>query len=270
VSGRLPTEVVVERFEHNGVSLVVDTLGGAGTRHVVFLHGWGANRESLRGIATLFQTEYRVHLLDLPGFGAAPLPPPGWDTINYSDLVQQYLLERTGGSVVLVGHSFGGRLAIRLAARRLPHIRAIVLMGVPGLPLRAWSSRWMRSRWIRGLRRALTVARPITGPAPLAWHSKRFGSKDYLAAGDLRSVLVKVVNEDLTESARAIACPTFLLWGDEDRETPPELAHRYRALVAGPATVEFLPHKDHYLFTGTGAHLCASRIRAWLRLHVES
>ena len=263
-------EVVVERFEHNGVSLVVETLGNAGPRHLVFLHGWGTNRESLRGIATLFQTDYTVHLVDLPGFGEAPLPPAGWDTINYSDLVQQYLLERTGGSVVLVGHSFGGRLAIRLASRRLPHIRAIVLMGVPGLPLQPWSSRWIRSRWIRSLRRALTAVRPVTGPAPLEWHTKRFGSKDYLAAGDLRSVLVKVVNEDLTESARAIACPVFLLWGGEDRETPPELARRYRALIPGPATIELLPHKDHYLFAGTGAHLCASRIRAWLPAHVES
>ncbi len=201
-------EVVVERFEHNGVSLVVETLGVPGTRHLVFLHGWGATRESLRGIATLFPTR-RTAFTSSTCLASveAPPPPPDWDTIHYSDLVQQYLLERTGGSVVLVGHSFGGRLAIRLASRRLPHIRAIVLMGVPGLPLQPWSLRWIRSRWIRGLRRALTLARPIIGPSALEWHTKRFGSKDYLAAGDLRTVLVKVVNEDLTESARADRVP---------------------------------------------------------------
>ena len=56
--------------------------------HLVFLHGWGGSRESLRGIGTLFQHAFRVHLIDLPGFGDAPPPPPDWDTIHYTDLVQ--------------------------------------------------------------------------------------------------------------------------------------------------------------------------------------
>src|SRR4029077_14098193 len=159
------------------------------------------SRDSLRGIAALFQRSHRVHLLDLPGFGEAPPPPPDWDTIHYTDLVQQYVLDKLPGVVLLVGHSFGGRVSIRLAARRLTAIKGLVLMGVPGLPTPAFSRVWFRRRGIRLLRQLRIAVKPIAGAAPIKWHTARFGSKDYLAAGALRTVLVKVVNEDLTESA---------------------------------------------------------------------
>lgn len=258
-------DIGVERFEHNGASLIDEVTGASTTRHLVFLHGWGGTRDSLRGIATLFQHTHRVHLLDLPGFGDAPPPPADWGTLHYTDLVQQYVLERLTGTVVLVGHSFGGRVSLRLAARHLAAVRALVLMGVPGLPSPAMSRTRLRRSAILGLRRLLVAARPLVGARGVDWHTARFGSKDYLAAGALRPVLVRVVNEDLTESARTVACPTLLLWGSDDTETPPWLAWRYKALLGERATVALLPHKDHFLYAGTGAHLCGYRIREWLQ-----
>jgi pimeloyl-ACP methyl ester carboxylesterase len=260
----------VETFEHGGSTLIAEVFGTSGPVHLVFMHGWGGSRESLRGIATLFEPTHRIHLLDLPGFGDAPPPPADWDTVKYTDLVQRYLHDRVKGPVVLVGHSFGGRIGVRLAARRLPEIRALVLMGVPGLPTPGWSRSRLRRAGIRGLRRVLRALQPVTGSGPIDWHTRRFGSKDYLAAGPLRTVLVRVVNEDLTASAAAIDCPVLLLWGSEDRETPPGLARQYRELIGARATIELLPHKDHHLYTGTGAHLCAFRIRHWLPGHVDA
>ena len=234
---------------------------------MVFLHGWGANRDSLRGIAALFENHYVVHLIDLPGFGEAPPPPSDWDTSKYADLVQQYLAERISGPIVLIGHSFGARVSIRLAARQLPAIRDVVLMAAPGLPAAPYSRIRLRRSAIRALRRLLHVVRPVTGPALIEWHTRRFGSTDYLAAGELRKVFVRVVGENYTEDAKAIRCPVLLLWGSDDRETPPWLAYRFKALMNGHATVEMLPHKDHHLYMGTGAHLCAFKIRTWLEGH---
>lgn len=254
----------VERFEHNGAVLIDEVSGDSSSRHIVFLHGWGANRESLRGIATLFQHTHQVHLIDLPGFGEAPMPPPDWDTIHCADLVQQFVLDRLHGSVVLVGHSFGGRVSVRLGARRLAQVKGIVLLGVPGLPQPITTRRSLRRWWIRMLRTVLIATRGVTGQGAIDWHTRTYGSRDYLAAGPLRAVLVRVVNEDLTESARTIACPVLLMYGTDDTETPPWLAGRYQALIGARAHVVLLPHKDHFLFTGTGAHLCGEKIRRWL------
>jgi pimeloyl-ACP methyl ester carboxylesterase len=139
-------------------------------------------------------------------------------------------------------------------------------MAVPGLPLTGLSRTTLRRLWIRSLRRAVVALRPLLGPAPVDWHTRRFGSADYRAAGALRPVFVRVVNEDLTESAQAATCRALLVWGDDDRETPLWLAYRYQQLLGGAprATLVVLPHKDHHLYAGTGAHLCAFAIRRWL------
>lgn len=255
----------VERFDHNGATLVDEISGESASRHLVLLHGWGGTRDSLRGIGTLFLHTHRVHLLDLPGFGEAPPPPEAWGTVEYADLVQQYILDKLTGTVVLVGHSFGGRVGVRLASRRLPRIRDLVLLGVPGLPQPAMSKVRIRRWGIRTLRTLLLALKPVIGEGGVRWHSARFGSKDYQSAGALRSVLVKTVNEDLTESARLIACPSLLVWGTDDVETPPWLATRFAALIGSKATVVLLPHKDHHLYSGTGAHLIGQKMRTWLK-----
>jgi pimeloyl-ACP methyl ester carboxylesterase len=234
-----------------------------GLRHLVFLHGWRLNRESLRGIGILFHNTCGVHLIDLPGFGDLPAPPADWDTLKYADLLQAYLTT-VAGPVVLIGHSYGGRVALRLASRRLPQFAGLVLMAVPGLPAQGLSRVRLRRIYVRTLRRGLLSMRALTGAAPLAWHTRRYGSTDYLAAGELRPIFVKVVNEDLTESARTTNCPVLLVYGSEDTETPPALAFRYAALMDGRATIDVLPHHGHHLYAGTGAHLCAFKIRNWL------
>ena len=270
----------VERFEYGGATLldeiietveVIEAADVTGIRrapaHMVFLHGWGASRESLRGIATLFQNRHTVHLIDLPGFGEAPPPPPDWDTSRYADLVEQHLARHAPGPVVLVGHSFGARVSILLAARRPPALLAVVLMAAPGLPAPLLSPVRLRRSAIRWLRKALYLVRPAAGQGAIDWHTRTFGSTDYLAAGPLRQIFVRIVGEDYSAAAAAIQCPVLLLWGAEDRETPPWLAHRFNQLMNGRATVVVLPHKDHHLYAGTGAHLCAFKIRSWLEAH---
>ncbi|MBM3769862.1 MAG: alpha/beta hydrolase [Acidimicrobiia bacterium] len=255
---------VSQPFEHGGGTLVDETFGPDGQRHLVFLHGWGLTRDSLRDIAILFQHTHRIHLIDLPGFGDVKTAPADWGTPQYADLVERYLASRVQGTVVLVGHSFGGRVALRLAARRLPNLVGVVLLGVPGLPNRQWTRARLRRTGIWLLRRLLAWVKPLTGEGPLAWHTRRYGSRDYLAAGPLRSILVRTVNEDLTESARASTCPFLLIYGTDDTETPPWLGFAYRALMPDRANLDVLPHKDHHLYRGTGSHLCAFKIRHWL------
>jgi pimeloyl-ACP methyl ester carboxylesterase len=169
-------------------------------------------------------------------------------------------------------------VSVSVAAGQSEQIRGIVLIGVPGLPQPALSARRVRRWGIRILRRGLQLVRPVLdglrsrsrpGTRAVEWHTKRFGSKDYLAAGALRPILVRIVNEDLTGSASKIACPALLIWGTDDAETPPWLAYGYQRLIGRRATLALLPHKDHFPFSGTGAHLCGYRLREWLRTDVD-
>ena len=70
---------------------------------------------------------------DLPGFGATPAPAEAWGSSEYAACVAE-LLDDMAGPVVVIGHSFGGRVAVQLAAARPEAVRALVLTGVPLLP----------------------------------------------------------------------------------------------------------------------------------------
>ncbi len=91
----------------------------------------------------------------------------------------------------------------------------------------------------------------------------RFGSADYQKAGALKPIFVKTVNEDLEPQLSQIRAKTLLLWGSADSETPPEMGRRFHAQIGGSRYIE-LPGKDHYLFLGMGAHLCAEHIEEFL------
>ena len=115
---------------------------------------------------------------------------------------------------------------------------------------------------MRNLRNTLKLS-PIDRDKLLAWHSQKYGSRDYLNAGVLRGTLVKTVSEDLTEIASKILLPTLLLWGEADTETPVEMGHRYHSLLANSELIT-IPNRDHFMFQAEGSHLCSYYVDKFL------
>lgn len=246
------------------------TLGKAGPV-VVFLHGWGRSLDSLRPLAEILADSYRAVLLDLPGFGRSELPYAasndggGWSTIEYSESVRSWLQHAGISECILVGHSFGGRLSIRLAAKYPSLIKAVVLIGTPGLPVRHPLGYRLR---LWGIRRVVSIAKAIDGMTGFRlfkhYLAPRFGSRDYLAAGNLKRTLSKTVTEDLTEEARSIQAPTLMLWGENDKEALPSVARGYQKLIQRSELFIF-PNKGHDPFTDVGSHLMAQYIDTFFK-----
>lgn len=167
--------------------------------------------------------------LDLPGFGGAS-PPPGavWGASEYADACEGALADLDTPAVV-VGHSFGGRVAVHLAARHPDTIGGVVLAGVPLLRRQgAPTSPPLTLRLARTARRLHLVPDSVVERL-----RTRHGSADYRAAeGIMRDVLVKVVNESYEEQLAAVGQPVELVWGDSDSAAPPEIAGRAESLLA--------------------------------------
>lgn len=220
------------------------------------LHGWGQTLESLLPLGELLGPWARVHLIDLPGFGASPMPEGDWDTSQYAERILAYMDDHGLEQVDLLGHSFGGRVAIRLASKYPERVRRLVLIDSAGLPPKRSLVQKLRMRWSKWLGVALSLLSPFFGPGLKEWHGRRYGSEDYKNAGPLRGTLVKTVTEDLTRNASEIKAPTLLIWGERDTTTPLEMGRRFQSLIAGSKLVQ-LPGKDHFPFQGDGARLCA-------------
>jgi pimeloyl-ACP methyl ester carboxylesterase len=209
---------------------------------VVALHGWGRTRadwgSTLQG--------YDALAIDLPGFGATPAPDAGWTTAEYAEWVRECLagLDRP----LLVGHSFGGRVAVRLAAAHPELVRGLVLTGVPQLVPRAATT----SKPPLGFRamRALNKWHVISNERMEQERRKR-GSADYLAAqGVMREVLVKAVNEDYAASLDLLAgsgLPVTMVWGEHDTAATTAMAEQARQRLGPRADLVVVPGSAHLL-----------------------
>lgn len=232
---------------------------------LVLLHGWGQSSAALKPLGELLSCYFTVHLIDLPGFGKSSPPTEVWNSFQYADRLHSYLEEQKIGSAIFVGHSFGGKTALSFAKKYPEKTVKLVLMAASGLKRqRSWFEK-LRFYWIKLFGKAIKVFDRLSGFK--LFESKfapRYGSADYKkASAMMRAVLVKSVNEDLTEEISKIQVPTLLLWGEEDSETPPEMAYRMKNLIANSQIVVF-PGKGHQLYEDCGSHLCAAYMKRFL------
>jgi pimeloyl-ACP methyl ester carboxylesterase len=161
-----------------------------------------------------------------------------------------------GSGLVVVGHSLGGRVALRLAVARPDLVSALVLTGAP-LVARAGG----RRRPPTGFRVARALHRAhLVGDGTMERARRRHGSADYRAAeGVMRDVLVRLVNERYDDDVSRLRCPVELVWGDDDADVPTDVA---RALAAA------IPQAHLTLCPGAG-HLLPITAPTELRAAVE-
>ncbi|MDR1465963.1 MAG: alpha/beta hydrolase [Oscillospiraceae bacterium] len=212
---------------------------------VVLLHGWGTDHSLFRPLTDLLVRKYRVIAPDFPGFGQSPEPAFPWTLDDYADHVLA-LLERLGiARCILLGHSFGGRLTIKLAARGLaaPVFPKLILVDAAGIkPAPTKRSRRRARRYRIGKK----LLRPF--PKLMEAYRNRHGSADYRAASPMmRQVLVKTVNEDLTPLLEKVQPPTLLIWGRNDTATPLKDGQLMQEKIPGAGLV-ILEDAGHYAF----------------------
>ncbi|HZK92475.1 MAG TPA: alpha/beta fold hydrolase [Stellaceae bacterium] len=222
----------------------------AAAPEVIWAHGWGHNHTALAPLAQAMQQRADSWLVDLPGFGASP-PPGPWGTEDYADAMAEWIGTLPQRRRIWVGHSFGCRVGLQLAARHPGAVDGLFLIAAAGLP----PHRTLAARARRLPRRlAFRLLRAVTPEGPARDRLRqRHGSADYRAAGAMRPVLVKAVNEDLSEAARRIRLPVVLVHGEADAESPPEIAARLHALIAG-SRLHLLRGFDHWSILTDGRH----------------
>jgi pimeloyl-ACP methyl ester carboxylesterase len=213
---------------------------GRGRPWVLALPGWTRTH---RDFATVLDGLDAI-ALDLPGSGSAPEPPEPWSTAEYAEHVAPVLDEMAPGAVVL-GHSFGGRVAVHLGAGRPDRVKALVLTGVP-LVRNPAATTAPKSPLAFSVGKALHRLR-LVSDARIEAMRQRYGSADYrTAAGVMRGVLVKAVNETYEEPLAAFAGPIELVWGANDDQVPLEVA-KAALSVCADGTLTLCPGAGHFV-----------------------
>jgi len=223
-------------------------ITGEGENYVVILQGWGTKLEVYDSVANTINSKYKVVQFDFPGFGGSDEPREAWNVDAYADFFVKFMEKLNIKRAVLLGHSYGGRVIIKLTARdNLPfEIEKIILMDSAGImPKRSLKSK-LKVRKFKLLKKLFSI-KLIYKMCPDIideWKNKQ-GSEDYRNASPImKKCMVMAVNEDLTDLLPGIDKEVLLIWGDLDTATPISDAKKMEELIpnSGLAVIKGTGH----------------------------
>lgn len=233
----------------DGSEICYNHISGDAERNtVVLMHGWGCHRATLQLLENIASSNgLSVINVDFPGFGKSPEPDSIWGVEEYTRQIEALLAHENVRRPILVGHSFGGRVAILYASRN--ETDRVVLVDAAGVKPKRSLKYYLKVYSFKARKRlAYTFLSKEKADALIENARKKRGSSDYAAASTtMRTILSKVVNEDLKSEMPKIAAPTLLIWGENDTATPMRDARIMEKLIPDAGLVSF-PGAGHYSF----------------------
>ena len=231
-------------FDNKGVRLYYEHLGKEGAP-LLLLHGWGGSTQSFLPLVRDLQSVRRVYAVDFPGHANSPEPPKPWSVTEYMELIRAFM-EKTGIlGADIVAHSFGGRVALLLAAEHPEAVGKLLITGGAGLRPRDTGKVSQKTRVYKTLRTLADnrLTRGLFGKQVDAWREaliQRFGSADYKAlTPSMRQTFNLVLQQDLAWCLPKIQAETLLIWGTEDTATPLWMGEQMEKEIPNAALIRF-------------------------------
>ncbi|PIE86068.1 MAG: alpha/beta hydrolase [Bacteroidia bacterium] len=202
----------------NGVRVNYKTDGDG--KAVLLLHGWGCDLHIFDRLHAYLSQWFRVFSLDFPGFGKSDEPSEVWGIEKYTQLLEAFVADLHIENPLLLGHSFGGRVAILFASRN--KVNKTILVDSAGVKPKRSLKYYTKVYAYKSVKKigALPGIKNLLHDY-LESYKQKAGSADYRNASPrMKQILVKVVNEDLQDEMPKIKSPTLLIWGENDEATP--------------------------------------------------
>ncbi len=201
---------------------------------ILILHGWGSNSERWQRVKELLgEKGIEVLVLDLPGFGIIPSPPKPWGREDYIDWIFQKVKEKNWEKFNLLGHSFGGGLAVKMATNFSEKIDRLILCA-PAI-IKRKSIKTYLFYWLAFLGRRIFSLPGLKTFYPQAQKLvyKLAGARDYYVADGIMKETMKKIGkeEDLEMVLERIKIPTLILWGKKDDVLPLKDAYRIKEKI---------------------------------------
>lgn len=216
-------------------------------KEIVILHGWASKIKNWQPVIEEFEKQgFRVFLPRLPGFGKK-MPEKIFGLNDYIKWLKNYLEERNLEKPVILGHSFGGRVAIKFASEYANSLSCLGLIASSGIrhPSFAKFFYYLLAK-VGKLIFVIPIISFFKRPARWLFYTL-IGEKDYYQANWWqKETLKKILKEDLSKNLGGIKAPTLILWGKKDRVTPVEDAYLLNREIRN-SKLSILPDASHLL-----------------------
>ncbi len=210
---------------------------------ILLLHGWKDSLHTFDKPIPFLTKHWRIIRVDLPGFGGSEVPRESWNVGDYVQFVKDFCDKLNIQPEVIIGHSLGGRIAIKGVATRKLAPKKLILIASAGVA----ETRTFRNYVFYLLAK---IGKVVSFIPPFVFWRTQLRKKLYLAAksdyadsGVLKNTFLNIIREDLSAYASQISIPTLLVWGVEDTATP---------LAEGKRLVQLIKNSQLVVLDGAG------------------
>ncbi|MBU4299565.1 alpha/beta hydrolase [Patescibacteria group bacterium] len=216
---------------------------------LLILHGWQSSKEKWQAVKEKIE-QYnenssrciRVTAPDLPGFKKETGLTHPWDLGDYLNWLEKFSSE-IPEPFFLLGHSFGGRLAIKFALRHPEKLNGLILVGTAGIKHKKTSFELFLSKIAKMGNKFYFL--PFFSFFRKIFYRFIVRKTDYLKTeGLLKETFKKIVAEDLTPFLPQVQIPCLIIWGKNDKITPLEDANLLKEKIKN-SRLEILENVGH-------------------------
>jgi pimeloyl-ACP methyl ester carboxylesterase len=211
---------------------------------ILMLHGWKESLHAFDAYVSPLSKSYRVVRLDLPGFGGSEMPKTTWSLDDYVWIVALFIAKLELDVEILVGHSMGGRIALKGVANNSLRPAGLVVIATACLA----RQRTLRNKMLTIVAK---VGKAVSTVPPFSWYRPRLRralydavGSDYFAAGSLKNTYLQIIREDLRDAASKVTVPTLIIWGRDDTITPVGEGEMLRDCIKG-SELYVIDHAGH-------------------------
>lgn len=212
--------------EVNGLKIYFQKTGRG--KNLIMLHGWGQDVSTFWPVVDLLKDKFTLWLIDLPGFGRSDFPKENFSISDYAKTLAEFIKKNKIKNPVILGHSFGGKIAIKIATLYPKLIDKLILEGSAGIKPKY---NFLSSKY-----------------HIILWKIRRFlaSRKNYYNdSKKTRKLLINALKEDLTEDLKKIEIKTLIIWGEKDKAISIKTGKLIHQLVKNSKLV-ILPETGHF------------------------
>jgi len=283
LTGPLGLAVAEGRLEPDpvfGGQVYVEEAGDPSKETVVLVHGLGGGASNdWQGVAQRLQSHYHVLTFDLPGFGHSSTGEGDYTPTRYARLLR--LLAKRHGirPFHLVGHSMGGTIALRYAARYPDDLKTLTLVGAAGILHRMAYTKSLAPLGLEQLSGHTLPGKGIISdlvgvmleraeaqlPADLGLLMEIPALRQKVLKGNPSAIAgFALAQEDFSEALERVTAPTLIVWGELDQAAPLRTGYALDSLIPR-SLLEVIPGGGHMTIRDD-----ADRFVSLLRSHVDS
>jgi len=210
---------------------------------LVLLHGWKQDVSTWWGVVDLLKDDFKIWLIDLPGFGRSDSPKNPWTVSDYADAVADFIKKLKIKKPILLGHSVGGNVAIKLVSKYPNLISKLILEDSSGI--RPQDNPFRFILYLLAKVFHYLVPNLFGIKDKIRYNFYHSLESDYLNAGDLKGTLVNILNENLVGELLKIKTETLILWGEKDHVVKLNYGKKLYRLIPN-SRLEIIENADHF------------------------